>query len=269
MSLHRFVPEGLLTGDRAEDYTRYSELLKRCRVEDLRRHVSEMQLKLYRSRIVCNCWHLSDEESDAMWKIYGTGMGVMLVSTIGRLASSIKGAYSMIFCSPNPQHYTIAPVRYVEERELAELPDFYVEHPWLLKRKSFAHEQEIRVSHQLPWVIEAWNGGMLIEVDAEKLIWEIVPSPFNSRWANRPLGSAIQTLLDARKLKIQLRMSDHMAAPGSSSTILSGLQMFKFKDQTGGKIDKNRRWRSKKMHPSIAAKPSKEAKAKGRDGKLK
>jgi len=260
MSLLRFVPEELQTGNRKEDYRRYKKLLKRCKIAGLRQHVMEMQLMLFRSRIVCNCWHLSDKESDAMWKVYGDGPGVMLVSTVGRLSASIKGAYSFIFCSPNPQHYTIAPVRYVDESDLSKLPDFYIEHPWLLKRKSFAHEQEIRVSHQLPWVIDPQNGGMLIEIDSEELISEIVLSPFNPSWANRPLGSAIQLLLTARQLQVPLRMSDHMAAPASSSPVLDGLQLFKLRDLISGGRSRSRRWKLKKKRPPIPVQPNKEEK---------
>jgi hypothetical protein len=131
MSLLKSVPKKYLKGDRKFDYLIYRRLVRRCRVERLRQHVMEIELTQLRSRVVCNCWHSSETESDAMWKLYGSGPGVMIVSTIGRLAAAIRGQYSSMFCSPNPQGYTISPVRYVDPEELGELSPFYAARPWL------------------------------------------------------------------------------------------------------------------------------------------
>jgi hypothetical protein len=158
----------------------------------------------------------------------------MLVSTIGKLRAAIRGSYSRIFCSPNPQEYTIAPVRYVDPSDARRLPKFYVERPWLLKRKSFAHEKEVRVSHQLPWIIWPENLGMLIEIDAGKLISEIVLSPFNPNWADAPIASAIGIILQKRNLSLRIRKSHHMRAPAPESLVLSALSLSKLRDLTGG-----------------------------------
>lgn len=233
MSLVQYLPQEYACGDIVEDYKRIEKILKRANLGELRQHVGEMRLILMQSRIVCNCWHAEDRESDAMWKLYAGNIGVMLASTVGKLRDAIRGAYSTIFCSPNPQEYTIAPVRYVDPPSLPRLPGFYVERPWLLKRTSFAHEREIRVCHQLPWVIDAWNGGMLIEIDAAKLISQIVLSPFNPDWADRPVVSAIKALLAERGFSVPIRKSEHMRAPRQQSSILAALSLFKFRDSTG------------------------------------
>ena len=83
---------------------------------------------MMQSRVVCNCWHADTAESDAMWKVYGGGIGVMIVSTVRRLKAAIKGSYSSLACSPNPQEYVIAPVRYIDPTNVRRLPKFYVEH---------------------------------------------------------------------------------------------------------------------------------------------
>jgi hypothetical protein len=171
ISLMRYLPQEYQSGDRVEDYQQTERLLKKTKIAALREHVAEMRLFLLRHRMVCNCWHLSDGESDAMWKLYGGGVGVMLVSTVARLQAAIKGRYSRVFCDPNPQEYSLAPVRYVDEKDLSRLPRFYSERPWLLKRASFAHEREIRVSHELPWMmIDFEEGGMMIDMDPQELI---------------------------------------------------------------------------------------------------
>lgn len=233
MSLVRYLPEDYASGDIVEDYKRCEKILKRSSVSALRQHVTEMRLILMQSRVVCNCWHAEERESDAMWKLYAGNIGVMLVSRIGKLRAAIRGRYSRVFCSPNPQEYTIAPVRYVEPNRLDRLPAFYVQRPWLLKRTSFAHEREIRVSHQLPWIIGPDNGGMLIDMDAAKLISEIVLSPFNPTWADAPVVSAITAILEKRGFTVPIRKSDHMRPPVSQSPVLNLLSLLKLRDMTG------------------------------------
>jgi hypothetical protein len=233
--LHRFLPQSHRTGDSVEDQKRHETLLKRSKIAAVRQHVTEMRLIMLRSRVVCNCWHLSEQESDAMWKIYGSGIGVMIVSTVKRLRAAIKGAYSGIFCSPNPQEYTIAPVRYVDEKNVSRLSDFYSQRPWLLKRMSFAHEQEIRVSHELPWmIIDPESPGMLIEIDSQKLISEIILSPFNPPWADRPVASAIKIILESRGIAVPIRRSDHMRPPAPQSPVLDTLEFLRLRDLMGG-----------------------------------
>jgi hypothetical protein len=234
MSLVRYLPEDYRTGDIVEDYKRCERIVERSDIAALRKHVTEMRLIVLQSGVVCNCWHLGDRESDAMWKLYTGTIGVMLVSTIGKLRAAIKVAYSRIFCSPNPQEYLIAPVRYIEPGDVQRLSKFYVERPWLLKRKSFAHEKEVRVSHQLPWIISPEDCGMLIEIDAEKLITEIVLSPFNPTWADQPLASAIHIILEKRGIAVPIRKSEHMRPPAPQSSVLDTLSLLKLRDLTGG-----------------------------------
>jgi hypothetical protein len=116
MSLTRHLPAQYQTGDVVADYERSEKIVKRTSLDNLRKHVAEMRLTLARSRIVCNCWHADSEESDAMWKIYAGAIRVMLVSTVGRLKAAIKGRYSSLACSPNPQEYVIATQLVLAER---------------------------------------------------------------------------------------------------------------------------------------------------------
>lgn len=234
ISLVPYLPEEFACGDGVEDHKRCERIIKRVSTEELRQHVREMRLILMQSRIVCSCWHAEERESDAMWKLYAGNIGVMVVSTVGRLRDALRGAYATIFCSPNPQEYVIAPIRYVDPASLSRLPLFYVEHPWLLKRSSFAHEREVRISHQLPWVIGARDGGMSIVIDASKLISEIVLSPFNPAWVYAPTLAAITALLKDRHFSVPIRESEHMRPPRQQSSVLAALSLLKLRDSTGG-----------------------------------
>ena len=233
--LLQYLPRSYQTGDRVEDYQRHEKLLNQSKIAELRQHVSEIRLMLLRSRIVCNCWHLSDCESDAMWKLYGSGTGVMIVSTVKRLRTAIKGRYSRLVCSPNPQAYSIAPVQYVDEKDTSKLSAFYLERPWLLKRTSFAHEREIRVSHELPWmIIDPEADGMLIDIEPRKLISEIILSPFNPSWADWPIAAAIEIVSQQSGVAVPIRRSDHMKPPVPKSRVLASLEFLKFRDVIRG-----------------------------------
>jgi hypothetical protein len=233
MSMVQHLPEEYQCGDPAEDYRRCERVVKRATTDELRQHVREMRLILMQSRVVCSCWHADQRESDAMWRLYAGNIGVMLISTVHRLREAIKGSYASVFCSPNPQEYVIAPIRYVDP-PVRRLSMFYVERPWLLKRSSFAHEREVRIFHQVPWVINTWGGGMAVVVDASRLISEIVLSPFNAAWADKPVVSAIGAIMKERGISIPVRKSEHMRPPPQQSSVLGTLSLFKMRDATGG-----------------------------------
>jgi hypothetical protein len=235
MELMRFLPEALRHGDQQEYFKRYEELVGRCPTHKLRSVVLEMESCEVRERIVCSCWYSGDSESDAMWKLYANELGVALVSDVGRLARSIKGAYSLLICSYDPQEYTIAPIRYVDERDLGRLKSFYVDRPWMLKRRSFAHEQEIRLFHRLAELASARAGGKAIEVNAGKMIKEIVLSPLNPPWVTDTVRSTIELILETRELKIPIRTSEHLRPPLPVNTVFRMMEIDKLRRSLGSR----------------------------------
>ncbi len=228
-----FLPEEMRGPDRHEHIGSYLNWMERCSDDQLAATVLDMESREARERIVCSCWHSGDVESDAMWKIYGNRFGIALVSTVGRLARSIKGSYSLIICAPNPQEYTIAPVRYASSAKPDRLDRFYVENWWMLKRTAFAHEQEVRLFHRLAHAVNAQDGGMLIEANAQVLVKEIVLSPFDPPWVTGALWSTIRLLLDARRLKIPVRKSTHAKPPASANPILSMMELDRLRASLG------------------------------------
>lgn len=107
-----------------------------------------------------NCWHKSDYESEAMWKLYSTsGQGIAIESTIGQLRDSIIDNETL----------EIENVRYISENDPKENYGVI-----FLKRKSFEHEKELRATVSL-----RENGkGTLVKCDLDKLINHIYISPF-------------------------------------------------------------------------------------------
>ena len=84
-----------------------------------------------------NCWHINNNESDAMWKIYGpTGENVAIKSTVGALKKSLKDGTPVC----------IGRIDYEE----GEIPGDNLYWPVVFKRKPFQHEEELRLCISSP-----------------------------------------------------------------------------------------------------------------------
>jgi hypothetical protein len=82
-----------------------------------------------------NCWHMNDNESAAMWKLYlQSGEGVAIQSTFARLVKSLERTRKDI---------CIGQVSYVDYSS-TKIPERNVLYPFVYKRKSFEHEKELR-----------------------------------------------------------------------------------------------------------------------------
>jgi len=82
-----------------------------------------------------NCWHINENESAAMWKLYmKSDEGVAVQSTIGRLIESAKQSAERIF---------IGEIQYIDYNNdsFSRGNDF---NAIVRKRQSFAHERELR-----------------------------------------------------------------------------------------------------------------------------
>lgn len=84
-----------------------------------------------------NCWHINNNESDAMWKIYSpAGENVAIKSTVGALKKSLKGGIPVY----------IGRINYEE----GEIPGDNLYWPVVFKRKPFKHEEELRLCVSSP-----------------------------------------------------------------------------------------------------------------------
>jgi hypothetical protein len=86
-----------------------------------------------------SCWHINEHESEAMWQIYTVaGQGIAIESTKAKLEGALGG-----------NGIVVDQVRYMDF-ESAEIEKGHKRYGLFLKRKSFAHEQELRATIRLP-----------------------------------------------------------------------------------------------------------------------
>jgi hypothetical protein len=102
-----------------------------------------------------NCWHINENESAAMWKLYlDSKNGIAIQSTVNRLKKSLQDADERVYISEiqyrdyskiNPLHVNDAIKNpnsvTVKRSSNIEQISFY---PGTFKRKSFEHEKELR-----------------------------------------------------------------------------------------------------------------------------
>ena len=140
-----------------------------------------------RRYVAVNCWHMSEYESAGMWSLYAKHQdGIAIQSTHARLRASLDEA---------PQTIHLGLVTYVDFAEdRPELPSWLSS--FVLKRKSFEHERELRavipppaepVSDLSRWVPEKdWpglrEGGTSVSVNVRQLIENVYVAPTASRW---------------------------------------------------------------------------------------
>jgi hypothetical protein len=105
-----------------------------------------------------NCWHINEHESEAMWQLYTVaGQGVAIESTKARLEGALRG-----------DGITVDQVRY-EDFSSAKIEKGHKRYAGFLKRKSFAHEQELRATIRLPTL----GVGTAVPCDLNALITQI------------------------------------------------------------------------------------------------
>ena len=133
-------------------------------------------------RFTCiNCWHMSEHESAAMWKLYaGSGKGVAVQSTYKRLRASMADAERTIY--PGLVTY----IDYVKE----PLPVGGILGPFMCKRKSFEYEKEFRAvvlvrpsgapGQPVDLSVDVVKDGIPVSVDVEELVEAVFVAPSSS-----------------------------------------------------------------------------------------
>lgn len=134
----------------------------------------------FRDKICINCWHLNEYESAAMWKLYlKSNEGIAIQSTYNKFISSFNDTLETVH---------VGVVKYIDyERDFIDFRNSF--NPYLHKRKSFAHEHEIRA---ILWreednnrKVDLKDGGWKVKVDLQNLIQNIYVSPDSQIWFNK------------------------------------------------------------------------------------
>ncbi len=201
-----FFPRMDRLGDKFEGsipkhtYPNAEKLAQELKAEDLdlykwdrdNRKGSKLYLKAQRRCTFINSWHLNDNESAAMWKVYlKTDEGLAIQSTYRRLVDSLNSSETKIH---------VGRVRYVNYS--SKYPFNVASFPFICKRRSFEHEKELRAivftdnvkfdpkslvtqsSRKIP-------NGMDIKVNLQTLIEKIYVSPTAEKWFEELVKSIV------------------------------------------------------------------------------
>ena len=132
--------------------------------------------------IFVNCWHLSDVESAAMWRLYSAwDRGIAIRTTVKGLTSSLTCAEDIY----------IGAVKYIDYGSTQEIDRSNIFSPYLTKRKSFEYEQEVRAitmnagpddADRLGTSAEWIETGIYYSVDLDVLVDEVLVAPQSEDW---------------------------------------------------------------------------------------
>lgn len=171
--------------------------------------------KEMRKFFLINSWHLSECESAAMWKLYlRSDEGIAIQSTFTRLTKS--------FDKHPEDDIHVGKVKYIDY-ETDWLPEGNLFYPFLHKRKSFQHEQELRaIIVRIPYKErkhgkddlevdlkkEVVDVGVYVNVELDVLSERVYVSPTAQEWFN----SLVDSIL--RRYEIEKKIEQSSLAKG-------------------------------------------------------
>ena len=122
-----------------------------------------------RKIVLVDCWHWNQFESAAMWNLYSEWeRGIAIQTTVGSFQKSLTG----------PEAVFVGKVKYIDyDKQEIDRNNALI--PYLTKRKSFAHEREVRA---LILPLEPQQEGRYHEVDLELLIRKVIVAPRAQDW---------------------------------------------------------------------------------------
>lgn len=154
-------------------------------------------IELCRATVCASSWHLGEEESEAMWKLYGRHEdGLAIVSTL----PSIRAAF-------RDSEVTGGLVDYSGREFEPGTTDANLLQWATTKRPSYKHENEFRLLARCDEAAE--GGGRAIPVDPQVLIEHVVLSPRMERWQVDVFNDLLRTLHFGRPV----RASSLLTAP--------------------------------------------------------
>jgi hypothetical protein len=133
-------------------------------------------------QVMVNCWHMGDGESAAMWGLYCPGgFGVAIRSTIAKLIAALPGQIG-------DSAIKVSAVTYADYDSVRTPDGSHTMAPFLLKRQSFRHEQELRalLIHRDPA-----PAVLPVPVDLGSFIEAVYVAPQSSGWRRRVTESVL------------------------------------------------------------------------------
>lgn len=141
--------------------------------------------KILPQNVFVSCWHLSDVESAALWKLYTKrDEGIAIKSTVGKLNSSlcmVSNNTTIIQDVVKYGHENVSGRKSINSKSISFSGDDAV----FTKRRSFEHEKELRLviySHELTPLVPLYKPGSKVKVNLESMISEIIIGPEARTW---------------------------------------------------------------------------------------
>ena len=154
----------------------------------------------FRKLVLVDCWHSNEFESAAMWNLYSEWQrGIAIRTTVEAFQKSLVG----------PEDVFMGKVRYIDYGK-EELNSHNALVPYLTKRKSFAHEQEVRA---IRLSLDPRQDGTYLEVDLAFLMQEVIVAPGSEDW----FVELIQAVLDRYGLATPVSRSTLAERPAWST----------------------------------------------------
>ncbi|WP_372371456.1 hypothetical protein [Candidatus Uabimicrobium sp. HlEnr_7] len=149
-------------------------------------HLLEKTTNERKKYTLVSSWNISNYESAALWKVFlKSDEGVAIQSTFGKLKDSFASFEKDIY---------IGKVKYIDyevegiPKEAALSPL----NPFVLKRKSFEYEQEIRLIYRDVSFEDKENvSGAYVDVDLSCLIDQIFVAPTAPKWYKEVIESLV------------------------------------------------------------------------------
>lgn len=142
--------------------------------------MSQIVRRLTLDRTYVSCWHLSEHESDAMWKLYSTSSGSIAIKTSCR---ELRMAL--------PSDAKFGKVNYVDFPSFNSTKQAISYDPAFLKRLAFEHEHEVRIVLREPpknlleeivTPTKVMSGGKKIPLKLDGFIDAVVINPLAPIW---------------------------------------------------------------------------------------
>ncbi|WP_421197132.1 hypothetical protein [Aeromonas enteropelogenes] len=149
-----------------------------------------------------SCWYESENESDAMWKIYGNGIAVK--SRFGHISKLLPWSEDEL------RH--AGRINYIDyDNDNLSVNNSYL--PYFYKRKAFSHEREVRFliqNYNLSWDhYPKPSLGKNINLDINNSIEEIVFSPIMPEFVK----SSLETIIKKLDFTVPIRHSSLLTKP--------------------------------------------------------
>lgn len=162
--------------------------------------VHRIDLRQIARMMYVNCWHGGEFESEAMWRLYAREHdGIAIKTMFRRLRDALVGDESVL----------VSRIQYRDYRT-DNIPFGNGLLPYLHKRISFRHEQEVRaLTLSASGKDRPSPSGLYHKVDLEKLVEEIVVAPFAKSW----FVDLVRSLAGRYGLGDRVRMSELSDTP--------------------------------------------------------